>query len=300
MDRLFTLMGNHVHAMPIKRGEVTSSLLQFDFADEPVPHEAFKPFVRDLKFDVGELAIVTLLQALAYDKQVMLLPLVISARFHHSSLGYPVSKGHLAPRDLEGRVVAVRTFSQTTGVWVRSILQHQFDVDLSKITFMTFDESHLAEFKDPPNCILPPPGRKLDEMLLAGEVDAGIPIALASTLLTDKRLATIIPDPQAAADQWYAANQAAPINHMLVVRKSLAQARPDLVREVYRMFCAGRDALPATPTGQIDMLPYGIHKTRRSLELVIGYAYEQGVIPRRFSVDEVYADAINILGDEAF
>jgi 4,5-dihydroxyphthalate decarboxylase len=300
MQSLFTLMGNHVHAMPIKRGEVSSSLLSFDFADEPVPHEAFKPFVRDLKFDVGELAIVTLLQALAYDKQLVLLPLVISARFHHSSLGYPVSKGHLTPKDLEGRVVAVRTFSQTTGVWVRSILQHQFDVDLKKITFMTFDESHLAEFKDPPNCILPPKGRKLDDMLLAGEVDAGIPIALASTLMSDKRLATIVPDPKASADDWYAVNQAAPINHMLVVRKSLAQSRPDLVREVYRMFRAGRDALPATPTGQIDMLPYGINKTKRSLELVIGYAHEQGVIPRRFSVDEVYADAIKILGDEAF
>ena len=297
MLHLHTLMGNHPHAMPIKRGEVTSSTIAFDFAHAPVPHEEFKPFVRDLKFDVGELAVVTFLQALVYGKELMLLPVVISARFHHGSLGYPAAKGFTAPKDLEGRTVGVRTYSQTTGVWVRSILQHQYGVDLSKITFMTFDESHLAEFRDPPNCILPPPGRKLDDMLLAGELDAGIPIALASTLLQDPRLRTIVPDPAAAAKQWYADHKAPPINHMLVMRKSVAEAHPDAAREVYRMFKAGRDALGPTPDGEIDMLPYGIEKNRRGLEFVIQYAHEQGVIPRRFSMDELFADARRIIGD---
>ena len=297
MTRLFTLMGNHPQAMPIKRCEITSSLVELDFANEPVPHEAFKPFVRDLKFDVGELAIVTFLQAMVYGKQLMLLPFVVSARFHHGSLGYPVAKGPTAPKDLEGRVVGVRTYSQTTGVWVRSILQHQYGVDHRKITFMTFDESHLAEYRDPPNCILPPPGKKLDDMLLAGELDAGIPIALASTLMKDPRLATVVPNPEAAAKEWYAQNKAPPINHMLVMRKSTAEANPEAAREVYRMFKAGRDALPPLAPGEIDMLPYGVEKNRRGLELVIQYAHEQGVIPRRFTVDELFADARRIIGD---
>ncbi len=296
MQRLFTLMGNHPQAMPIKKGEVTSSSVALDFADAPVPHEEFKPFVRDLKFDVGELAIVTFLQAKTYGKDLMLLPFVVSARFHHGSLGYPVSKGALAPKDLEGRTVGVRTYSQTTGVWVRSILQHQYGVDHRKITFMTFDESHLAEFRDPPNCILPPPGKKLDDMLLAGELDAGIPIALASTLMSDPRLKTIVPDPAQAAKEWYAQNKAPPINHMLVMRKSVAEKNPQAAREVYRMFCAGRDAMPPLKDGEIDMLPYGIEKNRRGLELVIQYAHEQGVIPRKFTVDELFADARAILG----
>ncbi len=297
MLHLNTLMGNHPQAIPLKRGEITSSQIVFDFADVPVPHEAFKPFVRDLAFDVGELAIVTFLQALTYGKQLMLLPFVVSARFHHGSLGYPVSKGPTSPKDLEGRTVGVRTYSQTTGVWVRSILQHQFGVDPTKITFMTFDESHLAEYRDPPNCILPPPGRKLDDMLVAGELDAGIPIALASTLMSDPRLSTIVPNPAQAAKDWYAENKAPPINHMLVMRKSVAQAHPEAVREIYRMFCAGRDAMPPLKEGEIDMLPYGIEKNRRGLELVIQYAFEQGVIPRKFPVDELFADAKRILGD---
>jgi 4,5-dihydroxyphthalate decarboxylase len=297
MVRLKTLMGNHPQALPLKRGEIRSDLVRLDFADVAVPHEAFKPFVRDLAYDVGELAIVTFLQAFGYGKELMLLPFVVSARFHHQSLGYPVSKGTLGPKDLEGRWIAVRTYSQTTGVWVRAILQHQYGVDLNRLTFMTFDEAHLAEYRDPPNCFPAPPGRKLDDMLLAGEVDAGIPIALASNLLSDPRLATVIPDPKQAAAAWYEANSAPPINHMLVMRKSVAEARPDVVREVYRLFVAGRDSLPPLAAGEIDMWPYGIEKNRRGVELVVQYAHEQGIIPRRFSVDELFADARRILGE---
>ena len=134
-------------------------------------------------------------------------------------------------------------------------------------------------------------------MLLAGELDAGIPIALASTLMKDPRLATVVPNPEAAAKEWYAQNKAPPINHMLVMRKSTAEANPEAAREVYRMFKAGRDALPPLAPGEIDMLPYGVEKNRRGLELVIQYAHEQGVIPRRFTVDELFADARRIIGD---
>jgi 4,5-dihydroxyphthalate decarboxylase len=296
---LRTLMGNHLQARPLKRGAITSDLVKLDFADAPVPHEAFKPFARDLAYDLGELAIVTFLQAFGYGKPLVLLPFVVSARFHHGSLGYPTVKGHLGPKDLEGRTIAVRTYSQTTGVWVRAILQHQYDVDLKKLSFMTFDESHLAGYRDPPNCFPAPPGRKLDDMLVAGEVDAGIPIALASNLMSDPRLSLVIPDPKAAAAEWYAVNNAPPINHMLVVRKSVAEAHPDVVREIYRMFVAGRDAMPALAPGEIDMLPFGIEKNRHGLDLVIQYAHEQGIIPRRFTVDEVFADAHAILGDSA-
>jgi 4,5-dihydroxyphthalate decarboxylase len=292
-------MGNHPQALSLKRGEIKSDLVTLDFADVHVPHEAFKPFVRDLAYDVGELAIVTFLQAFGYGKELMLLPFVVSARFHHQSLGYPAAKGELGPKDLEGRTIAVRTYSQTTGVWVRAILQHQYGVDLGKLRFMTFDEAHLAEYRDPPNCFPAPPGRKLDDMLLAGEVDAGIPIALASNLMSDPRLRLIIPDPKAAAAEWYAQNQAPPINHMLVVRKSVAEARPDVVREVYRLFVAGRDCMPSLAEGEVDMLPYGIEKNRHGLELVVQYAHAQGIIPRRFTVDELFADARRILGDVA-
>ena len=294
MLRLRTLMGNHPHAAPLKKGDVRSDLVALDFADEPVPHEAFKPFVRDNAFDCGELAIVTILQAREYAKDIALLPAVISARFHQGSIGYNVSRGELAPKGLEGRTVAVRTYAQTTGVWVRGALTHQFGVDCSKVNFLTFDEAHLAEYRDPPNCRPAPKGAKLDAMLLAGEVDAGIPIALASNLMKDERIRTVIPDPEAAARDWHARFGAAPINHMLVVRKSVLEAHPRETRAVYEMFAEGKRRM-APQAGDIDFLPFGVEATRRALEVVIDLAYEQKIISRRFEVDELYEDARRVL-----
>ena len=151
MLHLKTLMGNHPHALPLERGDVRSSRIALDFAHEPVPVEACKPFVCDLKFDCGELAIATFLQAMVYGKTLVVLPAVIGARFHHASIGYNVSPGVLAPKDLERRTVAVPTYAQTTRVWVRGVLQHDYGVDPSRVNFLTFDEAHLAEYCDPRN-----------------------------------------------------------------------------------------------------------------------------------------------------
>jgi 4,5-dihydroxyphthalate decarboxylase len=294
MVRLYTLMGNHPQVLPLKKGEVRSDLVELDFADEPVPHEAFKPFVRELRFDCGELAIVTFLQAIAYGKPLALLPVVISSRFHHGSIGYNATRGHMAPKDLEGGRVAVRTYSQTTGVWVRGILQNDYGVDLDRVGWVTFDESHLAEFRDPPNCQPAAPGKQLDQMLFDGEVAAAIPISLASPLLSDPRLARLIPDPEEAARSWYAKHQAIPINHMLVVRQSVVDSRPDAVRELYRLFAESKRRAPPAP-GAIDMTPVGLEATRSGLEIVIDYAVQQKIIPRRISVEEAYAGAVKAL-----
>ena len=294
MIRLKTLMGAHPNALALKRGAIASDRVQFDFVDEPVPHEAFKPFVRDLAFDCGELAIVTFFQALAYGKALSLLPVVVSSRFHHGSIGYHAAAGLLAPKDLAGRRAAVRTYAQTTGVWVRGILQNDYGVDIDRVTWVTFDEAHLAEYRDPPNCERAAPGKSLERMLFDDEVAAAIPISLASPFLSDPRVARLIPDPEAAAQAWYAAHRAIPINHMLVVRRALTEDRPDAVREIYRLFAAAKAAAPA-PAG-LDLTPIGVEATRRGLDLVMDYAVQQRIAPRRFSVDELYADAERILG----
>jgi 4,5-dihydroxyphthalate decarboxylase len=296
MVRLHALMGNHAQVMPIKTGRVRSDLIELDFADEPIPHEAFKPFVRDLRFDCGELAIVTYLQALIYGKPLALLPVVVSSRFHHGSIGYNSARGPMQPKDIEGRRVAVRTYSQTTGVWVRGILQNDYDVDMDRVGWVTFDEAHLAEYRDPPNCAPASPGKELDSMLFDGEVAAAIPISLASPLLSDPRLARLIPNPDEAARVWREKHQALPINHMLAVRQSFVDSRPDVVRELYRLFVESKALAPRPAPGAIDMTPVGVEATRRGLDLVIDYAFQQKVIPRRISVDEAYAGARRALG----
>jgi 4,5-dihydroxyphthalate decarboxylase len=291
--RLHTLLQDKPWNMPLKRGEIESSIVQFDCDDVEEASDHFKPMVRDLAYDCGELAIVTYLQARAYNKALVLLPFIVSGNFHHRSIGYNAEKGDLTPADLAGRRVGVRTYSQTTGVWVRGILQNEYGVDLDKVTWITFDDSHLAEYSDPPNCQRAPKEKKLVDMLLDREVDAAL---LGGNMPKDPRIKTLIPDADAAALAWSKKHGVIPINHMYVVKQSLCEARPDVVREIYRVLVASRAAGPQPAPDAPDMTLNGVEANRKSLEFVIDYALQQKIIPRKFTVDELFDDATRVLG----
>jgi 4,5-dihydroxyphthalate decarboxylase len=295
MLRLRTLLGNHAHLAPLKNGSVRSPHVVLHFADEPQPHEAFKPFVRDLAFDCGELAIVTFLQAFAYGKPLVLLPIVVSSRFHHGSICYNSARGVMAPKDLEGRAVAVRTYSQTTGVWVRGILQHEYDVDLERVTWVTCDEAHLSEYTDPTNTRRAGPGCDPDTLLRDGNVAAAIPISLASKALYGPPYKTLVPKPEVAACAWYERDRIVPLNHLFVVRKSVLEESPVAVREVIRMLRESKEQSEVEPMNGVDMVPFGVEESRRSLEMVVRFAHEQQIIGRRFAVDELFADVRGLL-----
>jgi 4,5-dihydroxyphthalate decarboxylase len=290
--RLHTLLQDKPWNMPLKHGDIPSSLVQFEFDEVKEASDHFKPLVRDLAYDCGELAIVTYLQARIYNKALVLLPFIVSSNFHHRSIAYNAEKGELRPADLAGRRVGVRTYSQTTGVWVRGVLQNEYGVDLDKVTWVTFDDSHLAEYTDPPNCQRAPRGKKLVDMLLAGEVDA----ALLGNPPNDPRVKRLIPDAEAAAQAWWKKYGVVPINHMYVVKRSLCEARPDVVREIYRLLTASRAAGPQPAPGGPNMTPEGVAANRESLEMVIDYALQQKVVPRRLSVDELFDDTTRALG----
>jgi 4,5-dihydroxyphthalate decarboxylase len=293
MVRLHTLLQDKPWNMPLKRGEIQSPIVQFDFDDIAEASAHFKPMVRELAYDCGELAIVTYLQARAYDKALVLLPFVVTADFHHKSIAYNSEKGDLTPAELAGCRVGVRTYSQTTGVWVRGILQHEYGVELDRVTWITFDDAHLAEYRDPPNCRRAPEGKKLADMLLDGEIDAAI---FGPNRPNDARLKTLIPDADAAALAWSKKYGLTPINHMYVVKQALCRARPDVVREIWRMLLASRAAAPQPAPGSLNMTPDGVAANRVALELVIDYAFEQKIIPRKFAVDELFDDTTGVLG----
>jgi len=153
--KLKTLMGDHAVTQAFKRN---TSL--FDFADVKAPATAFKRVVRALEFDVAELAIVTFLLAKAHGKPLKLLPAVVMARFQHPYLVYNAERGPLSPKDLSGKRVGLRSYSVTTSAWIRGILADDFGVDLDRIKWMTFEEPHVAEFRDPPNVERAPAGRR--------------------------------------------------------------------------------------------------------------------------------------------
>jgi 4,5-dihydroxyphthalate decarboxylase len=293
--RLKTNLADYPVTRALKEGQVKSDLVEFDFCGPRIANQGFKPMIREGAYDAGELAIGSFLQAKVYGKPLVMLPAVAMARFQHHTIVYNAARGELKPKDLEGRRIAVRSYTQTTGIWVRGILAHEHGVDLSRLKWVCTDDAHLAEYRDPPALVeRPGPGAKsLDEMLIDGDVDAGIP---RSDLTRDHpHIRHLFPSPNERARAWAAKYGTVPVNHYFVVAKALAEARPDVVREIYRLLQESKALAPASADG-IDFFPYGVEANRRPLELMVQYAVEQEVIPRAFTVEELFEGAADALG----
>jgi 4,5-dihydroxyphthalate decarboxylase len=275
----------------LRDGRVKSDLVNLDFCGPNPAHNGFKAMVRENAFDAGELAIVTFLQAKAYGKPYVLLPTPISGRFQHHCAGFNSDFGHLDPKDIEGKKVGVRTYTQTTALWIRGILRHEYGVDLDKVTWMTLNDGHLAEYDDPPNCERLPKGSSIPQMMLDGELAAAL---LGEDMPKDPRVRTLVPDAQEAAKDWFAREGVVPINHMFVVHQNLSQQRPDIVRELHRMIVESREL---TEGGVPKIFPpIGFDANRKGIELAIEWALDQKIIPRRLSYDELFDDVTGSLG----
>lgn len=272
-------------------GRVGSEFVRLDYCGPQRPHEGFKPMLRDGAFHAGELAINTLLQAKAYGKPWVTLPVPLLGNFQHQCIGYNSAFGALKPSDLTGKRVGVRMYTQTTGLWVRGILQHEYGVDPDQVTWMTIEDSHLAEYSDPANCLRLPKGAKINDLLLAGELDAAI--LSRKDWPADDRIQPLIPHPDEAAKAWYAREGVIPINHLFVVHQDVVRQHPQAVRELYRMFKESRALAPASV--QQALPPMGMEASRKGLEMAIAWSYEQKIIPRRMSVDELFDDVTGAL-----
>ncbi len=284
--RLETLLGDYPQTKALKSGALTSPLVSFEFAPYKSAFQGFKPMVREGRFDFGELAIVTYLQAKAAGKPYVLAPATIYARSQLAMIVYNAERGMLRPEDLPGRRVGVRSYTQTTGTWIRGTLRNDYGVDTDKVTWVTFEDPHLPAVKDPPRLELMGPGKNPLDMLLAGEVDAAILAAVPD----DKRLKPLFPDPEAAAKAWEKKHGTIPINHLMVVKSSLSQERPDVVREVYRLLREGK-----RQGGDNPVLLYGVETMRKTLDVMIGYCLQQGLIERRYTVDELFDETTRAL-----
>lgn len=291
---LHTLLATHAQTQALKSGRLTSPLVSFDFVEAKVVNRQFKPLVRELKYDVGELAVVTALQAKVYGKPYILLPATIVGRDQHHTIFYNADRGPLTAADLNGKRVGVRAYTQTTGTWVRGFLADDYGLDIDRVTWVTYEESHLAEYTDPPIVQRAPEGKDIRGMLMAGEIDA----AILGDVAEDGAMRRLIPDADVQARRWARTHGGVPINHLALVRTSIAEQRPDVVREVYRLLKESR-ALADLPSGDDDPLRFGVAGVRRSLAQIVEYALRQRLIPRAFTVDELFAEATAILGEDA-
>lgn len=267
-------IGDYPPIAPLKSGAVSSPLLKLNFAAVAPINRAFALMVRELKYDVSEMAIGTFIQAKAYGKRLTLLPVVTLARFQESAMLCRADSAIASPADLKGRRVGVRAYSQTTGLWLRGALADDYGVAPESIDWVTFEDAHVAEFMD--RTKRAPAGKQIVQMLLDGELDA-----VLGEKVEHPDLKLLFADVKAEESRWFAKHGVKPINHMVVVKQELSDRHPDIVREVHRLLSlAGASEGPRFQAA--DM--------RRSLECITAYSAQQGLIARPFSADELFDD----------
>ena len=302
-----TALATYGQTQPLKDGRVTPRSFDFAFEEVPVIIKAFRRMVRGLDFDIAEMAITTYLTARAHGKAFTAIPVFPMRAFHHGAILYNTTAGIHMPRDLEGRRVGVnRGYTVTTGLWARSILQHEYGVDLRNITWVLSGDEHVAEFQPPANVVSIEPGQTLEAMLASGEIPAAIGLKLDAPLPNVKPL---IGNARDLALDHLRNGGLWPINHTVVVKNDTLERYPDLARDLFAAFVEAKqiyvDQLHAAQAAQTvapaddtyarvmaitgDPLPYGIEPNRRVLEAIIQYSVEQGILPQAPAVDEVFA-----------
>ena len=282
--RLTLVIGDEPVTRAIKKGEIKSDLIDFDVVQVSPIHTSFKPMARELCYDVCEMAIVTYLMAIDRGIGLTLIPAVMLGRQQHPLFIQNTDRGTFGPKDLPGKRVAVRAYSQTTGAWVRGILGEDYGVSFKDINWVTFEGAHVPDFDEPSWVTRAPEGRGLLDMLIDGEVDAAI-----TEKTNDPRLVPVIPEAEAAAAQWAERHGFQPINHLVTIRTELVQQHPWLAAEVYRMLKASKAAAPAVSPAP---MPFGVETNRQAFDLSGRYAYEQGLVSRLYTTNDLFPGAL--------
>src|SRR3984957_19098627 len=229
---LKTAIQTQGHTRALKDGAVKPASFDFAFEEVPAIIQAFRRMVRGLEFDISEMAITTYLCAKEHGKRFTALPIFLVRAFHHGAIVVNINLGIRGPKDLEGKKVGVnRGYTVTTGVWARGILQHEYGVDLNAITWVLSGDEHVAEYRPPANVVPIAAGKKLEDMLVAGEIAGAIGVDI-----NHPDVKPLIPN---AAEAGFAALKRDghyPINHTLVVKDELLRSQPGLARDIFDAF----------------------------------------------------------------
>ena len=314
MDKLTVVVGEYPHAQSLLDGDVEVD----GYAVEPVEVKpvigAYRRMIRDLEFDVCELAPVSYLMARQEGIALTAVPVFLNRRFHHGDVQCAADSGIRVPRDLEGRRVGVRAYSVSTGVWVRGVLREEYGVDIDTITWVVDDDDHI-EGRVPANVERVTDGRSLGELLRAGEIDAaltgnagtgraGAPRAGWSAATEPEPAADegpypLFPEAGTLAVDHYLRTGVYPLHSLIALRSELVEGDPGLATRLYAAFAEskrrhlaahpGWSAVPRLARQQQriggDPVPYGIAANEPSLNAMVRFAKDQGLLDPGFSAD---------------
>ena len=318
--RLKIAIADYGHTGALKSGAVAIRGVEAEFDQVNPIIGAFRRMVRDLEFDVCEMAPTTYMIARALGAPFEAIPVFLMRRFHHSGFVVRPDSGIKVPKDLEGKQVGVRAYSVTTGVWTRGIFVNEYGLDSSKVTWVVDDEEHVTQLKLPPNVVHAPPGKSLVDMMAAGEIQAaftgnagigraGSPTGdwKASAQPSTETYPELIKNPEEAEAQWFKRTGTYPIHGLVVVRSEVLWKHPFVARALYDAFVEAKKPYTAHLQGKAgdsaddkkyrglmplvgDPLPYGMKNNLTSIEAMLTYGLQQNLIPKRMTLEEAFVD----------
>jgi len=298
--------------------EVQPEGIDLDFIIEDHPRKIFDRMAGSEAFDACEMSLSEVLTRIDANKcPFVAIPVFPSRVFRH---GFIVvnRKAIQKPQDLQGARIGVPIYTVTAAVYIRALLQHEYGVDLSTLTWVTGDMEKPGSHGNPSIMPLLTPtaiernqtDKSLGELLAENSLQAMIGATLPSVLGQHPDVARLFPNYAEVEADYYRRTHIFPIMHVVVIRKEIYERHPFVAQSLYRALCAAKDMartrmrsigalnsmLPwlwkeideTTAVFGGDPWPYGVEPNRTTLEALITYLTEQEMIKRPMPLDEVF------------
>ena len=310
--------GLYDRMLALQTGEIKPDGIDLNFLVIDNPREIFDRMSNRLEFDACEMSSSEFVSRYAAKKlPFVALPVFASRVFRH---GFIVvnRKFITSAKDLAGKRIGVPLYTQTAAIFVRGLMQHDLGVDLSTIEWVQGAVNEPGAYGNPsvmpllkPAAITPNrSGKSLSELLAAGEIHAIIGSNLPHALNRHPDVVRLFPDYRAREKDYYRRTGIFPIMHLVVIRNDVYERHPFVATSLYDAFCAAKDRawqkmrfagtlrymLPWLPDdiAEIDELfggdcwPYGIEPNRPTLQALVAYMAEQGLIPAPIPIEKLF------------
>ncbi len=311
-------IANHAHTAAVKDGTIPIEGVTAEFVNVVPQIAAYRRMVRNVEFDVCELAPTTYLIARSLGAPFVALPIFVMRRFHHRGLLVRPGANIRAPKDLEGKKVGVRAYSVTSGVWTRGILMDEYGLDSAKVTWVVDDEEHVQELKLPPNVEHAPQGTSLAQMMAQGEIDAGLAgnagIGRSGSPSSgwkqeEANYPELFSDAREREAEWYERTGIYPIHGTIVVKEQVLKDNPWVAQVLFDAFSQAKTQwLERLDSGEADTaadktyrehreivgndpLPFGIRPNLPAIAALLETTFRQKLIAERISLGDAFFDS---------
>jgi 4,5-dihydroxyphthalate decarboxylase len=308
------LFSDRVEALLDGRIQVDGAVIAAEFRQaQPL----FRDVLREQKYDIAEMSLGSHIAAVAAGRRDYVgLPVFLSRSFRHSNIYIRTDRGIGSPADLKGKRVGVIDYQQTATAWIRGMLADDYGVARDSMIWITGGLQ--VPVTEDRMKMMPRPGLSitrtaatLDALLEAGEIDAVIcPTAPPCFSWGHPQVARLFPRYREEEVLFHRRTGLFPTMHCAVLRRSLAESRPDLPKALFRAFVQAKDlafadldsrdypklSMPwltyyrqeARATLGREIWTYGLASCRHDIDTLLRYAAEDGLTERLLGAEEVF------------